>query len=159
MTQFGAQLRLERQQREVTLESLSAKTKLSVRQLTDLEAGNYTALPGGVFRKGFVRSYLGALELDETEWLERFEASCRESGLTGEGSAAEWASFAENVRNSRVAPERAQVTARWIGVFGMAAMVLLAGWALWMFVVRSRVEASSRKIPTESSQPVRPSNP
>ena len=38
-------------------------------------------LPGGVFRRGFVRSYLGALGLEEGAWMRRFEESCRESGV------------------------------------------------------------------------------
>ena len=65
MVQFGQELRLEREQRRVSLEAMCASTKLSVRQLLDVEAGNFRELPGGIFRKGFVRSYLRALQLDE----------------------------------------------------------------------------------------------
>src|SRR5271168_2184467 len=100
MGQFGSELRLERERRGISLETMCALTKLSLRQLLDLEAENYDQLPGGVFRKGFVRSYLGAIGLDETEWLERFEASFRASGLA-RSDEIDWHSFAENVHNGR----------------------------------------------------------
>ena len=101
MVQFGVELRQEREHRGVSLESMCAATKLSLRQLLDVEAGNFRELPGGIFRKGFVRSYLRALSLDEPSWLERYEASYKASGLA-DAAEVDWTDFAENVRNNRL---------------------------------------------------------
>jgi len=71
MERFGDELRRERMRRKVSMESISEETKISVRHLEALEAGEYDSLPGGVFRKGIVRSYLAAVGLEETPWIER----------------------------------------------------------------------------------------
>lgn len=134
MVQFGVQLREAREHRGVSLEAMCASTKLSVRQLLDVEAGNFNELPGGIFRKGFVRSYLNALNLDEPLWLERFEASYRASGLAN-ASETEWADFAENVRNNRLEDRGSKTRNRWLGVLAMALLLLLIGFCVWRFVI------------------------
>src|SRR5277367_6227718 len=103
MERFCDELRRERERRKVSIEKISEETKVATRHLLALEAGEYSALPGGVFRKGIVRSYLTALGLDEASWIERFEASLEERSASAE--AADWAEFAENVRRNRVGGE------------------------------------------------------
>ncbi|WP_263374368.1 helix-turn-helix domain-containing protein [Granulicella aggregans] len=138
MVQFGHELRLEREQRRVSLEAMCASTKLSVRQLLDVEAGNFRELPGGIFRKGFVRSYLRALQLDEPLWLERFESSYRASGLA-DSQEPDWAGFAENVRNNRLAGKSSGYSRKWLGVLGMAVLVALLAACVWKFVLLPRM--------------------
>ena len=138
MVQFGHELRLEREQRRVSLEAMCASTKLSVRQLLDVEAGNFRELPGGIFRKGFVRSYLRALQLDEPLWLERFESSYRASGLA-DSQEPDWAGFAENVRNNRLAGKSSGYNRKWIGVLGMIVLVALLAVCVWKFVLLPRM--------------------
>lgn len=104
-TTFGDQLRRERERRGVAVETICAATKVPVRHILSLEAGAFRDLPGGVFRRGFVRSYLGVLGLEETPWMARFEESCRQSGVR-DPVDANWATFAENVKNTRYAPRR-----------------------------------------------------
>src|ERR1700737_1403364 len=100
MKRFLDELRGERERRQISIETICEQTKVASRHLLALEAGEYGALPGGVFRKGIVRSYLTALGLDEVSWIERFEASLRESG-TASTDGADWTEFAENVRRNR----------------------------------------------------------
>jgi cytoskeleton protein RodZ len=138
MGQFGSELRLERERRGISLETMCALTKLSLRQLLDLEAENYDQLPGGVFRKGFVRSYLGAIGLDEPQWLERFEASYRASGMAS-SEEIDWHSFAENVRSGRAPRPQSQGRRLWFGVTVMLMVLTAAGWTLWHFVVQPRL--------------------
>ncbi len=159
MIQFGHDLRLEREQRGVSLDTLSERTKVSVRQLNQLEEGNYAALPGGIFRKGFVRSYLRALELDEAAWLERFDTSYQESGLRSGNEETEWIAFAENVKNHRIVPDRRPTALRWIGLLVLTTLVLLLAWGVWTFVLRTRVEARGRSSRAESSLVRHTSNP
>jgi cytoskeletal protein RodZ len=137
MERFCDELRWEREQRKVSIETICDKTKVSSRHLLALEAGQYGELPGGVFRKGIVRSYLAALGLEESPWLERFEASLRESGAE-DSNVEGWAEFAENVRRNRGESERG-ISLRWMGVIAMMAALVVMGWCVWKFVLQGRL--------------------
>ena len=126
---FGEQLRMAREQRGMTVQAICDATKVSTRHIDALEAGALGELPGGVFRRGFVRSYLGALGLEEGPWMRRFEESCRQSGVS-EPTHTEWAEFAENVKNNRIVPRR-RMGMRWAGVGVTLAVLALAGWCGW----------------------------
>jgi cytoskeleton protein RodZ len=65
MATFGENLRREREMRGVTLEEISASTKISVRFLKALEDEDMARLPGGIFTRSFVRAYANYLGLDE----------------------------------------------------------------------------------------------
>ena len=65
MTTFGENLRREREMRGVTLEEISASTKISVRFLKALEAEDLAQIPGGIFTRSFIRAYAKYLGLDE----------------------------------------------------------------------------------------------
>lgn len=134
MVQFGIELRQEREHRGVSLEAMCASTKLSLRQLLDVEAGNFRELPGGIFRKGFVRSYLNALGLDEPAWLERFEASYRASGLA-DPNEVDWVDFAENVRNNRLGGKNSGTGRKWLGVLAMTILLALLSLCVWKFLI------------------------
>lgn len=136
MSKFCDELRLEREHRRVSIEKISQETKIASRHLHALEAGEYASLPGGVFRKGIVRGYLGALGLEESPWLERFEASLRESGSASIEN--DWAEFAENVRRNR-GGLRTQADARWMGVAVMVASLAALGWGVWKFALHGRL--------------------
>jgi cytoskeleton protein RodZ len=137
MEQFAEDLRKERERKQITLDAICAVTKVSIRHLEALEAGNYTDLPGGVFRKGIVRSYLHALNLEETLWLERFESVLRERGAL-EPHDNDWAEFAENIRRNRGGVEPSNAP-RWFGVAMMAGTVVALGWGVWKFVLHGRL--------------------
>jgi cytoskeleton protein RodZ len=129
LTAFGEELRREREQRGVALEAICSATKVPVRHIRALEAGAFLELPGGVFRRGFVRSYLGALGLEEGSWMKRFEQSCRESGVL-DPAETEWATFAENVKNSRGVPQR-RMRLKWALAVAILTALVLAGWCGW----------------------------
>jgi cytoskeletal protein RodZ len=137
MERFCDELRWERERRQVSIETICEETKVASRHLHALEAGEYGALPGGVFRKGIVRSYLAALGLDEESWIERFEASLRDSGTaTTEGN--DWTEFAENVRRNRVGSE-SPTGLRWMGVVMMVGSLAALGWGVWKFALHGRL--------------------
>ena len=136
MERFCDELRWERERRKVSIEKICEETKVASRHLLALEAGEYEALPGGVFRKGIVRSYLAALQLDEVPWIERFEASLRESG-TPNTEAKDWTEFAENVRRNRVGGE-SPTGLRWMGVAVMLGSLAALGWSVWKFALHGR---------------------
>lgn len=133
MGRFGQELRREREGRGVTVDDICAVTKVSSRHVEALEADRYQDLPGGVFRKGIVRSYVSAVGLEEAAWIERFEASLRESGAASP-EEQDWAEFAENVRRGRIA-EKPAMDVRWLGIALMLAGLLLCSWLVWKFVL------------------------
>jgi cytoskeleton protein RodZ len=137
MERFCDELRGERERRNVSIDEICAVTKVSPRHLRALEAGEYRELPGGVFRKGIVRSYLKVLELDEVSWIERFEASLRESG-EDEPDSEDWAEFAENVRRNRGGSE-SRIDPRWMGVAMMVMTIVVLGWSVWKFVLHGKL--------------------
>jgi cytoskeletal protein RodZ len=139
MAGFGDDLRLERERRGVSLDGLSAQTKVNPRYLEALEQGNFHELPGGVFRRGIFRSYLAALGLEESEWLPRFETSVAEnsrmrgeSNLSGEEA---WYQFASNVKRNRI-QQRRSALGRWAGVGAMLLLLGVALYALWILELR-----------------------
>lgn len=141
MERFGDELRLERERRQITIETICEVTRVSTRHIQALEAGDYALLPGGVFRKGILRNYLSVLDVDEASWIERFEASLRASGI-GTETQDNWGEFAENVRRNR-GGKQSPTRLRWVGVFAMIAILALAGWFVWRFVVHPHMQATN----------------
>jgi cytoskeleton protein RodZ len=62
---FGESLKRERELRSVTLEEISAATRIATRFLKAIEDEEWDQLPGGVFNRGFVRAVARYLGLDE----------------------------------------------------------------------------------------------
>ncbi len=60
----GAILALHREQAGLSVNDVSAKLKLSRRQIEALESDDYQALPGNTFVRGFVRNYARLLEIE-----------------------------------------------------------------------------------------------
>ena len=58
-----------RQQKGITLQTIAACTKLSVRHLEAIEAGDFKSLPGGIYNTNYIRQYARAIEFDEADLL------------------------------------------------------------------------------------------
>lgn len=139
MTGFGEKVRTERERRGLSLAQICAQTKISERQLQAIEREDYAELPPGVFRRGMVRAYLTALELDLETWMASFQASYdRVLGPEPEISAEDWAQFAENVKRSRI-PSGSRNSWRWIGVAVLLLVLCGAGYAVWRFLLLPRL--------------------
>ena len=66
---FGERLRRERELRGISLDEISAATKIGTRLLRALEGGQLDLLPGGIFNKGYVRAYARHLGIDEEQMV------------------------------------------------------------------------------------------
>lgn len=73
---IGTTLRAARQQRGLSLEQLSKRTKISVTALSALERGDLERLPGGIFVRGFLRAYAREVGLDGEDLVEQYLAQC-----------------------------------------------------------------------------------
>lgn len=72
MPSFGETLRRERELRGVSLREIADTTKISVRFLQALEQDRPDVLPGGVFRRAFVKQYAKHIGLDAERLLAEF---------------------------------------------------------------------------------------
>ena len=69
---IGCVLRGERLRRGKALDVVAAETKISCAILEAIENDQFDSLPGGAYRKGFVRLYARALGLDEEDAVATF---------------------------------------------------------------------------------------
>jgi cytoskeleton protein RodZ len=133
MSEFGEELRRERESRGIALELITDTTKISNRYLLALEAGRFSILPGGVFNKGIVRSYARVVGLDEDDWVTRFMSAYRQSGQLLDDDAS-WIAFAENVGKSRNRDETERpphMSLKWAGVAVLVVVLAALGWFVW----------------------------
>ena len=69
---FGEALRRHREQRGVTLETISDITKISATLLAALERGDCSRWPGGIYSRAYIRDYAQAVGLDREDVAARF---------------------------------------------------------------------------------------
>lgn len=72
---FGAILREAREGLGRSLEDAERQTRILVRHLAALEAGEFGNLPPGIYARGFVSNYAAYLRLDPQEMLNLFNAA------------------------------------------------------------------------------------
>ena len=137
MAAFGEELRRAREERGVAVETICDATKVPEKHIRALEAGDLRDLPGGVFRRSFVRSYLRVVGLEEPAWMKRFEDSCRASGVI-DPAESEWVTFAENVKASRMASRR-RVEIHRIGLALLLAALAVVVWCGWRLATHHRI--------------------
>ncbi len=70
---FGEYLVRERSLRNIPLEEISQRTRISMKVLQALEEERWEELPADVYVRGFLRTYSRYLGLDENEVLVRYE--------------------------------------------------------------------------------------
>ena len=75
---FGEHLKREREMRGVSLEEISAATRISVRFLEALENEQWERLPGGIFNRGFIRSVARFLGMDEENLVAEYAMETHE---------------------------------------------------------------------------------
>jgi cytoskeletal protein RodZ len=68
-----------RQGKGISLESIAESTKLSIRQLDAIEAGDFNRLPGGIYNTNYIRQYARAIGFDETDLLAYYYQVCAPS--------------------------------------------------------------------------------
>ena len=123
---FGKFLVDARKARGMTLEQVSGSTKIPVSKLKAIECDDIASLPGGIFTRGFVRSYAEAVGLDPQETLARFEEK-----FPDESSVATLHATIEGRANEEfVRRQRAAKSLVWLGLLA----VPLAVWLLSVVV-------------------------
>ncbi len=69
---LGEKLRQAREERGISISEVAEQTRISPLYLEAIDLDNYKTLPGGIFNKGFVRSYAKYVGVDEQEALQDY---------------------------------------------------------------------------------------
>jgi hypothetical protein len=77
-----------RTKRGISLESIAAATKLSVRQLEAIECGDFKRLPGGIYNTSYIKQYARAIDFDEDDLLAFYRKSSNPSNANSSGTRA-----------------------------------------------------------------------
>jgi cytoskeleton protein RodZ len=167
---FGEKLKQEREKRKITLEQISASTKIGTRLLHALEEDKFNQLPGGIFNKGFVRAYSRVVGLDEdqtvAEYLQasgdappvRTELASRESGdrennreSNREDRLRENEEKQRMIRLEAVADDPPRQLP-W-GFFAAVLLLLALALSLWSRRLREHAQPIIRPAPTATAPP------
>jgi len=147
-TPFGDHLKREREMRGVTLEEISAATRIATRFLVALESEDWVQLPGGIFNRGFIRSVARFLGLDEDSIIAEYELETKEKAQAG-------------------AAERpaSQITRDWrpaVVAIAILAVAVAGGWLayhyrlqIWQHLHKTRRDSAA--IVTTAPTPAAPS--
>ncbi len=73
MSDFGNNFKKAREAMGLTLEQIATETRIRTRFLEAIEQEDFQLLPGGIFGRGFVRSYAERLGLDTEKAVSNFE--------------------------------------------------------------------------------------
>jgi len=82
MTNFGASFKKARESKGLSLDQIAKETRINTRFLTAIENEEFHLLPGGIFNRGFVRSFAQAVGLDPDQAVADYEqlVSVRDPG-------------------------------------------------------------------------------
>lgn len=75
-TGIGQTLRIERERRRISLETISRATMIRRDYLERIDADELDRLPSGAYAKGFIRAYAGYLGFDPSPFVKAYESRC-----------------------------------------------------------------------------------
>ena len=75
MASVGGQLQQARQRAGLSIQELSARTKIAVRILEAIERDDFSRLPGGIFTRGFLSAYAREVDVDPAAVLAEYAAA------------------------------------------------------------------------------------
>jgi cytoskeletal protein RodZ len=118
---ISARLRAAREAKGYSLDDVATRTRVPLRHLNHIDAGEWNALPAITYSVGFVRSYANAVGLDGTA----IGVELREALGGGSGSKRAGAPQYEPADPARVPPRSLAIAA------GLLAIVLAIGYLVW----------------------------
>jgi transcriptional regulator with XRE-family HTH domain len=81
---LGEKLRQAREERGISISEVAEQTRISPLYIESIENDDYKTLPGGIFNKGFVRSYAKFIGFDEQEALSDYSQLAAENEILSE---------------------------------------------------------------------------
>jgi cytoskeleton protein RodZ len=117
----GERLRAAREQKKLSLENIADQTRIPLRHLQNLEAGDWSSLPAPTYTIGFAKSYASAVGLDRTEIGDDLRSEMGGQRYESGGNAEVF----EPVDPARTMP-------RWLVLSAIGAIVLLVVVMTWL---------------------------
>jgi len=151
VTDIGTRLKQARERRELSLADISARTRIPVHALDAIEHNDFNRLPGGVFRKAFIKAFAVEVGADgkalASEYRETYEIDRAALAMAAAATA-----------------KKDEYRARWfIAAAASASVVVAAGLvAVSVALVRQRgergpsVENTIESVPTKTRGPALP---
>ncbi len=79
MSGFGNKFTAARESKNLKIEEIAHETRISARFLRAIEDEKFQALPGGLFNRGFIRTYANFLGIDPAESVAEYQALVNEA--------------------------------------------------------------------------------
>jgi cytoskeleton protein RodZ len=144
---FGEKLRQARESRKITLQEIADTTKIGTRSLQALESDRFDQLPGGIFNKGFVRSYARFVGLDEDKTVAEYVAAAKAAAPDVDLLTMSAQSVTEKEK-----AERQSWSPNGATVVGVLAIIVAVGMgALWLNERRKDARETAAQGRTENS--------
>lgn len=74
LDKFAEELRKAREESEITLQQMAAKTRIDIKHLEAIDNGNFSFLPN-IYVRAFIKQYAKTVDLDEEETIKKYEAA------------------------------------------------------------------------------------
>ena len=116
----GERLKAAREEKKLSLEDIADQTRIPLRHLQNLEAGEWSNLPAPTYTIGFAKSYASAVDLDRTEIGEDLRAE-----MGGQRFEAGSPEVFEPADPARTMP-------KWLVLSAIGAIVLLIIVMTWL---------------------------
>ncbi len=157
---LGAFLARARAEKDVSLRSISERTRIRTYYLENIERGNFDRLPMGPVGLGFVRAFAQALDADADAVGEAFKRARRAEG-TPDPEEDDTGSFARPrlsspSRGSRLVPVAVVLLMAVFLLAGGGVLWLVKGKTEWLLPVGSIVEGIKSTVGTKAEQASRP---
>jgi cytoskeletal protein RodZ len=140
MSNFGEELKRERELRSISLREVAESTKINIRYLEALEKNEFSHLPGGVFNKGFVRAVSQFIGVDEEAMINAYllEEQSGDNGAGGADSSTMRGEFGD-----RFTPEPAPDKKPLLVIGVVVTVVVLLALILYWFFFRTAADTES----------------
>lgn len=132
----GETLRAAREEKGLALSSIAQQLNLTERSLAQIEAGDFSRLPGLTFARGYVRAYGKLLGLDQNRLVNEFDH------YTGSGAAA------SNIHSLGHIDEPGRLSRGVMRFFVFALILILAAGALFWWQDQSTRSQSAPAVTT-----------
>lgn len=169
MKELGEYLRQVRTEKNISLNDIQEATKIRKHYLEAIENGDFEAIPGEVYRKGFLVNYANAIGLDGQEILARYNQSKEKTNVLPAESGAKREPEAVSKPESSKQQQQDHVTRKsntrirlknstnlWI--FAAIIVVIVAAWAL-IPVIKERTLKLNQAPEVETSSAPRATLP
>jgi cytoskeleton protein RodZ len=152
---LGEKLRMAREERGISISEVAEQTRISPLYLEAIDQDNYKSLPGGIFNKGFVRSYAKYVGIDEQEALQDY------SRIIAESVPVEEPEF-KTYRPEVLTDDRAATSIVPTVIFAAVILALMSAGILFLvnYIQNQQSEPpiAANQINANSAQPDRPGN-